>query len=97
MAVGEHFGIVVNSKDEVLYECIKGNFVDCRINAYTDVVDSDIDAGLVAPTIIFIDIDQKLFSNTEEFEKCVENTKDKIHEVLGISPVYVWSGGGAHI
>jgi hypothetical protein len=97
MAVGERFGIVVNNKDQVLYECIKGNFVDCRINAYPDLIDADFDAGLVAPNIIFIDFDLKLFASREEFDNVVQNTKDKIKEVLGINPVVFWSGGGVHL
>jgi hypothetical protein len=97
MAAGERFGIVVNSKEQVLYECIKANFVDCRISAYTNVIDADLDAGLVPSNVVFIDIDRKQFSNREEFSQTVQNTKNKIKQVLGINPVVIATGGGVHI
>jgi hypothetical protein len=97
IAAGNRFGITVNSKDEVLYECIKAYFIDCRISAYNEVVDADLDAGIMAPTVVFIDFDLKLLKDRQELDLCIQQTKDKIKQVLDVSPVSVWSGGGMHV
>jgi hypothetical protein len=98
MAVGQTFGITVESKEQMLYQCIKGNFIDCRINAYYEATDSDFEAGLVPPSIIFVDIDLKAFNdNKNKLDKALQNTLNKIKTVLGVSPIVLWSGNGYHI
>jgi hypothetical protein len=47
----------VYNEEQILDECIKTNFIDCRLNAYPVLLDDDIVAGIQAPNIIFIDID----------------------------------------
>jgi hypothetical protein len=39
MAVGSIFGITVESKEQVLYQCLKDDFINCRINAYYEAPD----------------------------------------------------------
>lgn len=98
MAVGQTFGITVESKEQALYQCIKGNFVDCRINAYYEATDSDFEAGLVAPTIIFVDIDLATFNgNIKKLEESLQSTLQKIGEILAIRPLVLHSGNGYHV
>jgi len=40
IAVGEKFGIEVNSIADIMYYYKKGGLVDCRINAYPNYTDS---------------------------------------------------------
>ena len=98
MAVGPIFGITVESKEQVLYECIKGNFIDCRINAYYRATDSDFKAGLVAPSIIFTDIDLLSFGgNVKRLEQALQDTLSKIKRIFDVNPVVLHSGNGYHI
>ena len=53
--------IVYNQK-HILDECIKANFLDCRINAYPVLIDSEHQQ---APNIIFIDLD--LISSSNDY------------------------------
>ena len=43
----------VYTKEQILYECIKSNYIDCRLNAYPILEDGI----LQAPNVIFIDLD----------------------------------------
>ena len=47
----------VYNEEQILNECIKANFIDCRLNAYPVLSDCDMAAAIHAPNIIFIDID----------------------------------------
>ena len=98
MAVGPTFGITVESKGQVLYQCIKGDFIDCRINAYYEATDSDFKAGLVAPSIIFTDIDLLSFGgNAKKLEQALQDTLTKIKRIFHVNPVVLHSGNGYHI
>ena len=68
MATYFQYGIMVRSKQDILNACERSSYIDCRLSAYPFAVDADIDAGLIAPTILFCDIDRKLFSTEEEFQ-----------------------------
>jgi hypothetical protein len=102
MATYLQYGIMVRSKQDIMNACEKAGYIDCRINAYPYAVDSDIDAGLVAPTILFCDLDKKLFSTEEEFNQVLKETLDKIRETFGndndkLQPTVLWTGNGYHI
>jgi hypothetical protein len=98
MAVGPIFGITIESKEQVLYQCIKGDFIDCRINAYYEASDSDFKTGLVAPSIIFTDIDLMSFGgNVKKLEQALQGTLTKIKSVFRVNPVVLHSGNGYHI
>ena len=91
----------VNSKEEIIQSCVQSNFLDCRINAYPIHPDDDIDAGLVAPTIIFCDLDISLSYN-DEVELLLQNTLNKIKHTFDLSvdsspSAVIWTGGGYHI
>src|SRR5687768_1090111 len=55
----------VFNEEQTLNECIKANFVDCRINAYPVLEDSGL-LAIQAPNIIFIDIDLSKYYNNEQ-------------------------------
>jgi hypothetical protein len=44
-------------EEQILNECIKADFTDCRLNAYPMLLDDDMAAAIQAPNLIFIDID----------------------------------------
>jgi hypothetical protein len=44
-------------EEQILNECIKSNFTDCRLNAYPVLSDDDMATAMQAPNLIFIDID----------------------------------------
>jgi hypothetical protein len=66
----------VYNEEQILNECIKANYIDCRINAYPILLDSDIVAGIQAPNIIFIDIDL----SPQDIQQ--SNCKDSLSELM---------------
>jgi hypothetical protein len=87
----------IHSKEDIIDMCRLSRFEDCRLNAYPNVVDSDVMADVIPPTILFFDIDRKLFPNNKDFEAVVRATKDKIKEILNVEPTLIlWTGGGIH-
>ena len=91
----------VTKKEEVLQSCIDSEFLDCRINAYPIYPDDDIEAGLIAPTIVFIDIDKNILFS-DDIHLILQNTLNKIKYTFDLhsnsSPYAVlWTGGGYHI
>lgn len=93
LSQGKHF--TVYNEKQILDECIKANFVDCR-NAYPVLLDDDIVAGIQAPNIIFIDIDltQGLQRNNSEHSLSELNrTLNTIKKRLnGFSSTLLWTG-----
>jgi hypothetical protein len=87
---------VVNSKEEILMKCVAAGFKDCRLNAYPTRGDKDLELGLLAPSILFIDID-KGNRTEEQLVIILEETLAKIKEELGVSPLVLWTGNGYHI
>jgi hypothetical protein len=91
--------IVCNQK-QIFNECIKANFLDCRINAYPVLIDSEYQQ---APNIIFIDLD--LISSDNNYEKDLEKLDKTLDKVLGnieskldrCRPTVLWTGNGYHI
>ena len=92
----------VYNEEQILNECIKANFVDCRINAYP-VPSEDEQAQIIqAPIIIFIDIDIINCLNheqaLEQLSKTLKQTLSKIKKKLnGCIPTVLWTGNGYHI
>lgn len=82
----------VYNKEQIVVECIKSNFVDCRLNAYPILED-----GLLqAPNLIFIDLD--LQPNLKELNKNLDKTLKTIKQKLnGLKPTVFWTGNGYHI
>jgi hypothetical protein len=105
-ALSQDKQFIVFNEGQILNECIKSNFIDCRINAYPILLDDDITVGaaIQAPNIIFIDIDlSKTFESKEEvtiksLNKILEKTLSIIRRKLdGCSPTVLWTGNGYHI
>jgi hypothetical protein len=94
----------VYNEDQILTECEKAGFVDCRLNAYPVLSDDDsIATSIQAPNIIFIDIDLSTgFESQEEaaikLNKVLKKTLSIIQRKLdGCSPTVLWTGNGYHI
>jgi hypothetical protein len=91
---------IVYNQEQILNECIKANFIDCRINAYPVQMDSGL---LQAPNIIFIDID--LIPFIKDYQKDLEKLRNALNKVLKnielrldrFKPTVLWTGNGYHI
>ncbi len=94
IAVGNRFVIEVDSIAEIMYQYEKGDFIDCRINAYPSYTDSYIREG-VAPSQLLVDIDRKQFDTDDSFELAGKNTYSNFQK-LGCEPTWMWTGGGYH-
>ncbi len=86
--------------DQILNECIKANFIDCRVNAYPVLADSTI--PLQASNIIFIDIDLNEDLPCEEALKQLDRSKNKSIRTIkdkldNCKPTVLWTGNGYHI
>ena len=55
LSLGKQFTIY--NEEQILNECIKANFIDCRLNAYPALYSDSLAALVQAPIIIFLDID----------------------------------------
>lgn len=96
MAMGSQYGITVNSKEDIMSECLKAGFVDCRLNSYPVIVDSDIQAGLVSPNMLFADIDKPAKMSMRTFQTIREEVQERIVDAFGVEPTILWTGGGDH-
>jgi hypothetical protein len=91
--------IVYNQK-QILNECVKADFIDCRINAYPVQMDSGL---LQAPNIVFIDIDLIPFNKDCQMDlkkpnkvlnKVLKNIESRLD---GFKPTVLWTGNGYHV
>jgi hypothetical protein len=91
---------VVYNQEQILNECIKANFIDCRINAYPVQIDTGFPQ---APNIIFIDID--LISFNKDYQKNLEKLNKVLNKILrniesrlgSFKPTVLWTGNGYHV
>jgi hypothetical protein len=91
--------ITVQSKEEALAKFKAADYLDCKINAYSKVVEWK-GINLQAPDFLFIDLDQGMFkSGRKELDKVLSNTLKNINEKFkdNIVPTILWSGHGYHI
>jgi hypothetical protein len=94
---------IVYNEEQIISECIKSNFIDCRLNAYPILPNDDIAAAIQPPNIIFVDIDlPKGFESQEEtitkLNKVLKKTLSIIQKNLdGCCPTILWTGNGYHI
>jgi hypothetical protein len=95
----------VYNKEQILNECIKADFIDCRINAYP-VLDNNSNhryyPNIQAPNIIFIDIDLDKNLSYQEAKAKLEKLKSKSIKIIkerlnGNQPTILWTGNGYHI
>lgn len=103
MAIGDKFGIRVNSKQEILSNCIRADFIDCRLNAYAKFQDRDIAEGYIIPNLLFGDIDKNNFINKStgelkehDLKNAVKMTRERILETFNSEPTILYTGGGYH-
>jgi hypothetical protein len=93
----------VYSEDQILNECEKAGFVDCRLNAYPVLLDDDSIAAIQAPNVIFIDID--LSNDYESYEHAITKLNKILLRILNTvkkklkqgDPTVLWTGNGYHI
>ena len=92
---GKQFAVY--NKEQILQECIKANFVDCRINAYPAFNGS----LMQSPNLIFIDLDlskdlpyQDSLNQLENTKEVLETIKEKLN---GCTPTVIFTGNGYHI
>jgi hypothetical protein len=96
LSQGKQF--IVCNEEQILHECIKGDFIDCRINAYPILSDDDIASGVQAPNIIFADIDLPQEEAIIKLNKILKKTLSIIQRKLnGCKPTVLWTGNGYHI
>jgi hypothetical protein len=94
---------IVYNEEQIISECIKANFIDCRLNAYPILSNDDIAAAIQAPNIIFVDIDiSKGFESQEEaiikLNKILKKTLNIIQRKIdGCKPTVLWTGNGYHV
>jgi hypothetical protein len=87
----------VNSREELNQRYEEAQFIDCRINAYPEVIEKD---GLLIqpPNFVFIDLDISNFSNDrKKLDKVKNSTLRKMEQLNGSHPTVTWTGNGYHI
>ncbi len=94
----------VYNKEQILNECIKSDFIDCRINAYPVLDNNNYPSysNIQSPNLIFIDLDLDKNLSYQEAKRKLEKLKSKgikiIKEKLdGCQPTILWTGNGYHI
>jgi len=98
--------VVVYNKNEIMYYFEACNYEDCRINAYqaflskTEEQEYKIgtNLNLLAPNILFIDLDAKKFTSDRELRDVLKQILKNIAYLLDdCKPLVLWSGHGYHI
>lgn len=87
----------VNSKEDLIKRYEQANFVDCRVNAYPEVITK---GGILIqpPNFVFIDLDLSNFSNDmKKLDKTKNSTIRKMEQLNGSYPTVTWTGNGYHI
>jgi hypothetical protein len=94
----------VYNKEQILNECIKADFIDCRINAYPVLDNNNYHSysNIQAPNHIFIDIDLDKNLSYQEAKIKLEKSKNKSIRIIkerlnGCQPTILWTGNGYHI
>ena len=93
--------IQVHSIEETMQYYRESGYIDCRISAYlpSSIAGSATrsDGGLMAPTLVMIDIDRSRFTSERAFKLAVSTTLKNIKAELSSKPTVIWSGNGCHI
>jgi hypothetical protein len=90
--------ILVYNREEALARFSAANFLDCKINAYSNRIGWK---GLnrQAPNFIFIDLDLGKFRSRLALDRALAKTLRNISEKFNVTvtPTVLWSGNGYHI
>jgi hypothetical protein len=90
-AVSDGRQFSVCNKEQILQECKKAHFIDCRLNAYPIL----LEYAIIAPTIIFIDIDRASKPELDRIlKRTLKMTKSKLNDCV---PTVLWTGNGYHL
>jgi hypothetical protein len=100
-AFSDNKQFTVYNKEQILNECIKADFIDCRINAYP-FLNNPINSSMQAPNLIFIDLDLNKKLPSYEAKTNLEKSKNKSIRIIserlnGSQPTILWTGNGYHI
>lgn len=98
LSQGRQFTIY--NEEQILNECIKANFIDCRLSAYHVLSDDDMAAAIQAPNLLFIDLDLPTL-NYEYSLPELNNVLSKSLKIIkrkleGCIPTILWTGNGYH-
>jgi hypothetical protein len=95
---------IVYNKEQILNECIKADFIDCRVNAYPVLENNNYhaDSNIQAPNLIFIDLDlekslpypKAIIRLEKSKNKSIKTIKERL---IGCQPTILWTGNGYHI
>lgn len=94
----------VHNKEQILNECIKADFIDCRINAYPVLEKNNYHSylNIQAPNLIFIDLDLDKNLPYHVAKTKLEKLRSKSTKIIkekleGCQPTILWTGNGYHI
>jgi hypothetical protein len=94
----------VYNKEQILNECIKADFIDCRINAYPVLEYDNYNnySNIQTPNVIFIDLDLDKNLPYHEAKTKLEKSKNKSIKIIderlnGSQPTILWTANGYHI
>jgi hypothetical protein len=94
----------IYNKEQILNECIKADFIDCRINAYPVLKNDNYHSysNIQAPNLIFIDLDLDKNLSHQEAKTKLEKSKNKSikiikEKLISSQPTILWTGNGYHI
>jgi hypothetical protein len=89
--------VFVDSEDEIRKYFSDADYLDCRINAYPEILERD---GFLVqpPNFVFIDLDISNFSNDiRKLDKIKNSTLRKMEQLNGSHPTVTLRGNGYHI
>lgn len=87
----------VNSKEDLVQRYEQADLLDCRINAYPEIIEKN---GILVqpPNFIFIDLDLSNFNNDKKkLDKVKNSTLRKMEQLNGSHPTVSFTGNGYHI
>jgi hypothetical protein len=87
--------VLVINKKEAIKHFKESNFLDCRLSAYPPI--TRFENNMIAPSLIFIDLDRSRFSSERVFKLALSKTLTNIETNLRSIPTVLWSGNGNHI
>ncbi len=92
---------LIRTKEEIINSFIDSNFVDCRINAYSYLIEYK-EIPRFKPDFIFIYLSRNDFKTEKDIDFALSATLKNIKEKLGdnynnAQPTVLFTGGGYHI
>jgi hypothetical protein len=87
----------VQSREDLIKRCEQADLIDCRINAYPEVIEKDR-LLVQPPNFIFIDLDLSTFNDDrKKLDKVKNSALRKMEQMNGSHPTVSFTGNGYHI